>query len=76
MLRSPFAAKQAGGEEERVAGEEEADQQTGLGEDDHEQPDGPERVQELLRVDCVGDAGQDHRDRLDGAFCESRVRLV
>ena len=29
----------AGGEQERVAGEEEADEQAGLGEDDEEQPD-------------------------------------
>ena len=31
----------------------------------------PNVSQQLLRVDDVGDARQDHRDRLDGAFCRS-----
>ena len=39
MFRSPLRGEEAGGEEERVAGEEEADQQARLGEDDQEQPD-------------------------------------
>ena len=47
----PVDGEEPGGEEERVAGEEEADEQPGLGEDDQEQPDRPEGPQELLRVD-------------------------
>jgi hypothetical protein len=40
-------------EEQRVAGEEEADQQPGLGEEDGEHADQPERPQQVGRVERV-----------------------
>ena len=50
-----LVGEEPGGEEERVAGEEEADQQAGLGEDDEHQPDLAVRaqvVEDLLRVEA------------------------
>ena len=38
-LSLPWLARMPGGEEERVAGEEEAEQEAGFGEDDEHQPD-------------------------------------
>ena len=68
-----MAGEEPGGEQQRVAGEEEADEQPGLGEDDQKQPDCPERAAAAAagRSQSVMLA-EDHRDRLDGAFRPSR----
>ena len=41
-----------------------------------DQPDRPEGPDELLGIDHVRDAGEDHRDRLDGRFCDPRAGPV
>ena len=46
----PWLARMPGGEEERVAGEEEADQEARLGEDDQDQPDLAVRAQVDSRI--------------------------
>ena len=59
--------EQPGGEQQRVAGEEEADQQPGLGEDDQPEPDlavGAQRVDDVLGIEAEA---EDHRGRLDAA---------
>ena len=51
-----------GGEQERVAGEEEADEQAGLGEDDEDQPDLAVRaqvVEDLLRIQAERENGRE-----------------
>ena len=51
-----------GGEEERVAREEEADEQAGLGEDDEHQPDlavGAQIVQDLLGIEAERENGRE-----------------
>ena len=50
-----LVGEQPGGEEERVAGEEEPDEQAGLGEDDEDQPDlavGAQIVQDLFGIEA------------------------
>src|SRR5690606_16500818 len=47
----------AGEEQQRVAGEEESDQQTGLGEDDGQHADGPECRDQLGRVQGIEGEG-------------------
>src|SRR4051794_40654490 len=65
----PWLANQPGREHQRVAGEEEADEQPGLGEDDEHEPDlavGAERVEDRLRVEAErqGDGQVHHRHRV------------
>ncbi len=45
--------QQPGGEQERVAREDQPEQQPRLREDDHEEADGPERLEQVLRVEEV-----------------------
>ena len=56
-----LVGEEPGGEEERIAGEEEADEQARLGEDDQNQADLPiraEGVEDLLRVEAERQHGE------------------
>ena len=61
-----------GGEQERVAGQEEADEQAGLGEDDEHQPDLAVRaqvVEDLLRIQTERENG---REQVHGHGAQDR----
>ena len=65
------AEKQPGGEQQRVAGQEEADHEAGLGEDDGEEAEGAEGADQLLGIEAERGERREqaHRDRLVGARC-------
>ena len=60
-VQLPLVREEPGGEEQRVAGKEEADEERRLGEDDQDQADFPiraEGVEDLLRVEADGQHGE------------------
>ena len=72
-----LGGQQARGEEQRVAGQEEPDEQPRLGEDDQQQADrgpGPEPVDDLLGVEEV-ESGEDnrHSGTIDAVTCSGRT---
>jgi MFS family permease len=60
---APVGDEQAGREQQRVAGQEEPDQQPGLGEDDDEDAEQAEGGDQLLRVQEVGAEGRQRSGR-------------